>query len=238
MLYLIGLGLNLKGISLEGIEAIKNCKKVYLESYTVDFPYAIADLEKVIGKPVIALARKDVESDRLVKESKKEDIALLVYGCPLFATTHETLIADCKKEKIKVKVIFSASIFDAIALTGLQNYKFGKVSSMPKWQKSFTPESFMDIVKENLSIKAHSLILCDIGLSFRDALNELEISAENKKVKLMNKIIVCSNLGTPNETIHYDSIDNLKSKKVSNPFCIIIPSELHFIEKEALEKFG
>ncbi|MBU2639873.1 MAG: diphthine synthase, partial [Nanoarchaeota archaeon] len=35
MLYLIGTGLgNKKSISLEGLEAIKNCKKVYLENYT------------------------------------------------------------------------------------------------------------------------------------------------------------------------------------------------------------
>ena len=38
MLYLIGLGLNEKSISLEGLEAVKKCKKVYLEGYTVDFP--------------------------------------------------------------------------------------------------------------------------------------------------------------------------------------------------------
>ena len=39
MLYLIGLGLNEKGISLEGLEVIKKCRKVYLEEYTVNFPY-------------------------------------------------------------------------------------------------------------------------------------------------------------------------------------------------------
>ena len=50
MLYLIGLGLNEKGITLEGIDAIKKCKKIYLEGYTVDFPYPITKLEKVIGK--------------------------------------------------------------------------------------------------------------------------------------------------------------------------------------------
>jgi len=91
-------------------------------------------------------------------------------------------------------------------------------------------------VRENISIKAHSLILCDIGLSFGDVLSELEISAKNKKIKL-DKIIVCSQLGTENAKVYYDTLENLKKikEKVSLPFCIIIPSEMHFAEKEALE---
>ena len=49
MLYLIGLGLNERGISLEGIEAIRKCKEIYLENYTIEFPYSAQGLEKVIG---------------------------------------------------------------------------------------------------------------------------------------------------------------------------------------------
>ena len=39
MLYIIGLGLNFDGISKFGLGVVKKCKKVYLENYTVDFPY-------------------------------------------------------------------------------------------------------------------------------------------------------------------------------------------------------
>ena len=244
MLYLIGLGLNKKSISLEGIDAIGKCKKIYLENYTVNFPYLISDLEKTIGKKIEELDRAGVESDKLVKEAKKEAIALLVYGSPLFATTHETLLLDCRKAKVKTEVIFNASVFDAIALTGLQLYKFGKITSMPKWQKNFTPDSFMDIVKENLGIKAHSLILCDIGLGIVDALHELGVSAKNKKIKL-DKIIVCSQLGTKESKIYYDTIDailikekNEDEEEIELPFCIIIPIELHFMEKEGLESLN
>ena len=105
MLYLIGLGLNEKGITLEGIEALKKCVRVYLEGYTVDFPYSVEKLEEIIGKKIKKLGRKEVESDFLVNEAKKEDTALLVYGCPLFATTHETLLLDAKKDKVDAKVI-------------------------------------------------------------------------------------------------------------------------------------
>ena len=109
---------------------------------------------------------------------------------------------------------------------------------MPKWdeKKNFTPDSYMDIVKENQSIDAHTLILIDIGLEARDALEQLEVSAKNKGIKL-NKIIVGQNIGTKNSRIDYSDIDNLMEMEIIKPFCIIIPTKLHFVEKEFLEYF-
>jgi diphthine synthase len=236
MLYLIGVGLNENGISIEGKDAVKKCKKIYLEGYTVDFPYKIEKLESALGKRVEKLVRGDVESNRLVKEGKKEDIALLVYGSPLFATTHMTLLLDCKNEKVKTKIIYSASVFDAVSETGLQLYKFGKISSMPRWQKNFEPDSFLEFAEQNNSIKAHSLILVDIGLNFDSALNELELACSRRKFKI-DKIVVCSNLGTSKSEIIYGKIEGLKKKKIIFPYCFIIPGEMHFMEKEAIEKY-
>src|SRR3989344_689853 len=131
MLYLIGLGLNERGISKEGLLALEKCKKVYLEGYTIDFPYKIDELK--LGKnKIITLGRNEVESERLIKEAKSVNIALLVYGSPLFATTHISLILDAEKSGVRTKTIYSASVFDALAETGLQLYKFGKIASMPK----------------------------------------------------------------------------------------------------------
>lgn len=234
MLYLIGLGLNENGITKEGLLYLDKCHKVYLESYTVDFPYILEELH--LGKKNIeVLDRKDVESNFLIKEAKSKNIALLVYGSPLFATTHMTLINDAREQGIKTKVIYSSSIFDALGETGLQLYKFGKIASMPSWNKNYEPDSFADIIKDNLSIKAHSLILCDIGMNLKKALEQLDTSLKNKKIKI-DKIVICSKMGTEESEILYDSLDNLKEEKTDNPFCIIIPSELHFLEKETLEK--
>lgn len=236
MLYLIGLGLNGKGISLEGLEILKNCEKVYLENYTVDFPYLEKDLEKVVKKKIISLGRERVESNEIVVEAKKENVALLIYGSPLTATTHVSIIEDAKKNKVKYKILYSGSIFDAIAETGLQIYKFGKITSIPKWQKNFTPNSFVEVLKENKKIDAHSLILIDIGLDLKDALEELEKSAEEKDLKI-GKILVCSQLGTESKKIIYGEIKHLKNKIVKKPYCLIIPGKLHILEKEILERF-
>ena len=237
MLYIIGLGLNKESISKQGIKAIKACKKIYLENYTVDFPYSQKELEKVIKRKIISANREFVESNSLVKEAKNENICLLVYGSPLTATTHISLIQESKKNKTKINIIYNASIFDAIAETGLEIYKFGKVTSIPKWTKSFKPTSFMEIVKQNQGIDAHSLILIDIGLEIKDAIEELETSAEEHKINL-DHIILCSKLGTENSKILYKTSEELKKINVKKPYCIIIPSKLHFLEQEVLEKFN
>lgn len=235
MLYIIGLGLNVDGISRYGLETVQKCKKTYLENYTVDFPYSIGELKEIINKKIIPADREFVESLKIVDEAKKMDVALLVYGSPLTATTHISLIQEARESGIKYKIIYNASILDAVAETGLQIYKFGKIASMPEWKKNFEPDSFMKIVQENQSMKAHSLILMDIGLEFQDALNQLEISAKKYKLPL-KKIILCQVLGTRYKKISYKDIEEFREyKNVKKPYCIIIPSKLHFIEKEILE---
>ena len=238
MFYLIGLGLNEKGYSREAYDAIMESDKIYFDNYTVEFPYKIKDLEKQFPKKkFISANREFVENFGILDEAKKHDVVLLVYGSPLTATTHISLIAEAKKRKIKIKIIHGASIFDAVAETGLQLYKFSKITSMPGWEKNFAPESFIDVVKENLSINAHSLILVDIGLDFQKALEQLEISARNKKLKL-EKIIVCSKLGMKNQEIFYGEIRKLKKKKIEVPFCFIISTKVHFVEQEYLKTFS
>ena len=238
MLYLIGLGLNFDSISKFGLSAVKRCKKIYLENYTSDFPYNIVQLQEIIGKKLISTDREFVESLKIVDEAKKADVALLVYGSPLTATTHITLLQEAKKSRVKYKVIYNASIFDAVAETGLQLYKFGKIASMPVWKKSFEPDSFMQIVKQNQSIGAHSLILIDIGLEFPDALNQLEIAAGKHDI-MLDKIVICQALGTKNQKISYKTIEELKEfEGVRKPYCIIISGKLHFVEKQVLEGFS
>jgi len=238
MLYLIGLGLNEEGISQEGMKVVKRCKRIYLENYTVDFPYSFEELQHKIGKKIISADRDFVEGMEFLDDAKKMDVALLVYGSPLTATTHITILSEAKKEGIKFRIIHGGSIIDAVAETGLQLYKFGKIASMPKWQKSFEPDSFMEIVKENQTIKAHSLILVDIGLESYDALNQLKKASEKYNMKF-KKIIICSRLGARKNHIFYDKIENLEEKEIRKPFCIIIPGKMHFLEKEFLEEcFG
>ncbi|MEM4181639.1 MAG: diphthine synthase [Candidatus Pacearchaeota archaeon] len=235
--HLIGLGLDVNSLSLEEKEAIKECEKIYLESYTIDFPYMISELEKTIGKKIIPLKREEVEGESFLDRATYENIALLVYGDPFSATTHSQLILSCKRKKIPYKVYHNASIVNSIGEIGLSVYKFGKICSIPKWREGFKPTSFVAYLKENRMIKAHSLILVDIGMSLKEAIEELEEASKKENFSLPKKIIVISCLGTKKQNILFDMPKNLLKEDVEKPFCLVVPSEeLHFLEEEFLKK--
>jgi diphthine synthase len=233
--YLIGTGMNKKSIGADALEILKTCDKVYLENYTVNFPYPIKELEKSYSVKIEELARAAVEDESILKEAKERKVALLVYGDSLSATTHTQLMTEAKKQGIAYKVFHNASIMTAIAETGLQLYKFGKTASMPNWKEHTNkPTSFMNYIKENQSIKAHTLILTDIGLEIKNAIEQLKESSTKTKISVPEKIIACSGAGTENQKIFYDTLDNIQNQKVEMPFCLIIPSELNHMEQEAL----
>lgn len=236
MLYIIGLGLHINGITQEGLEAVKKSKKVYLENYTVDFPYPVNKISEVMNKKIYQADRQKVESLEIVDEARKKDVALLVYGSPLTATTHISLVEEAIKSEVKYKVIYSSSIIDAVAETGLQVYKFGKITSMPKWKKSYEPDSFLDVVKQNKSIQAHSLILIDIDMEFKEAIKQLEKATKNKNIKI-SSLMICQSLGTKHKKIVYGKFSDIKNEKIYKPFCFIIPGKLHFNEKQFLEMY-
>ena len=119
----------------------------------------------------------------------------------------------------------------------MQLYKFGKTASIAKWiLPSFRPESFYEVIKANLGIGAHTLLLLDIGLKVNEALSYLESMAKTKDSQINDwQIVVCENLGTNKQKISYGKIRDLNSKKFSLPSCLIVVGKMHFMEKEMLE---
>ena len=65
MLYLIGLGLSWKDLSMKALEALSICEEIYMESYTSVSDFTPLQLQRLIGKPIHALDRKQVEEDML-----------------------------------------------------------------------------------------------------------------------------------------------------------------------------
>ncbi|MBS3140944.1 diphthine synthase [Candidatus Woesearchaeota archaeon] len=227
MLKLISIGLKLKDITLEALEEIKSSDIVYLEGYT-SLGASVNELEKLTGKKIVKLNREEVESDKLVNEGKKKNVALLIYGDVFSATTHLSLIEG------NVKIVNGISIFTSIGRTGLSLYNFGKAISIP----FSLVKSPIDSLKENMKLGLHTLLLLDldpINNKFLDAVAALKYLKENK---INSKIIVCSALGTENEKIVYGKIDDLiKLKFDVFPQCLIVPGKMHFMEEDYLVRF-
>ena len=243
MLYLIGLGLEWKDISLKALEALHECDEVYLENYTSLSNFTTLQLEKLIGKKIILLDRKKTEEDvPYLKTAHIKEVAVLIHGDPLSATTHFEILAEAKKRKIETHVIHAPSVFTAVAETGLSLYKFGKVASIPIPEKNFAPESFFDILKENLSIGAHTLFLLDLKteinkfLSIKDAIEILlQINKKREETVFTAKtfVVACARLGTENSLIKSGAAADVAKKDFeAPPFCLIVPAKLNHKEEE------
>jgi diphthine synthase len=238
MLYLIGLGLwDEKDISLRGVEACRKCEKVYCELYTAAWGGDVSKLEKIIGKKIEVVERSDVEdnSDILIEETKSKNIALLVPGDPLTATTHVHLIMECKKKGVEFEVVHSSSIYTAIAKTGLQLYKFGRTATVITPAKGYESEGLYDVLIENQKLGLHTLLLLDRDMNTRCALEILKGIEKEKRRKLLKEAVICSAIGSENERMIYGKVEELSDIELPSPAVVIVPGKLHFMEKEFLE---
>ena len=165
MLYVIGLGLgDATDITVKGLEIIRKCNRVYLESYTSILAVGLKNLEEFYGRSILEADRELVESnsDEMLPENEEEDVAFLVIGDPFGATTHSDLILRAREKNIKVKVIHNSSILTAVGCCGLQLYRFGETVSIPYWSKDWRPNSFYEKIVSNRQRDLHTLCLLDI----------------------------------------------------------------------------
>ena len=240
MLYLIGLGL--KGdLTLEGFQIAQTCQ-LYLESYTTFLTVSVKDLEKTLQKKITLLRREEVEeTQEFLKGSHKRDVALLVGGDPLIATTHTEILIEAKTRGIKTRIIHNSSIYSAIAETGLQIYKFGRTVTIPFPQKGFRPTSFYDIIQQNRENGAHTLVLLDIQEETNRYMNPKEALDILQSLGFREPLLCVSRLGAPDQHIIYGAIDDLLALREEfwglPPHCVVVPGLLHFKEEEFLQKF-
>ena len=241
-LYFIGLGLNdEKDISIKGYELVKKCRYVYLETYTSVLQCSKQDLEKFYNKKIIKADRDLVENHAektILKHAKEADTSFLVIGDPMCATTHLDLLTRAKEKNIKTRVIHNASIVNAVGITGLEVYKFGRITSIPFENKNI--KAPYNVLISNMEKGLHTLFLLDLKpdekkfLKIKDALNYLEKQGITKETKA----IACARIGSDSPAIRYGALEKLKEIDYgSPPYCLIIPADLHFMEKEALNKY-
>jgi len=245
MLYLISLGLNdEKDMSIKALETAKKCDELFLELYTTGLNINIKKLSKFIGKEVVELKRECLEekSIKILNKAKSKHIGVLIGGDALTATTHISLLTDAKKLGVQTKVIHGSSIYTAVCITGLNIYKFGRTTTLPNTETQSYPMSVYDIIYQNKKIGLHSLVLLDTGLNAKRGLNILLDMETRRKEGLITEdtgAVVCCKLGSDEEVVKYGKVKDLsKNKEIEKtPAVIIIPGELHFMEKEMLEYF-
>lgn len=247
-LYLIGLGLwDETDISLKGLELVKKCDLVYLENYTsVMLGTTQEKLEKLFNKNVISLDREEVEQKReYLEAAKTKNVALLIGGDPTVATTHTEIILEAKKSGIETKIIHSSSIYTAITEAGLFIYKFGKSCSIPFPQEGFKPESFYDVIVQNLNKDTHTTVFLDLKpeenkfMTINEGLRTLlDIGKKDNKINEDTLAVGFARMGSKDQLIKAGKIKELLNYDFGRPMhVIVIPGKLHFVEEEALNSF-
>jgi diphthine synthase len=127
-----------------------------------------ARLEAFYGRKVILADRNMVESEaeQIYQDAKEVNIAFLVVGDPLCATTHTDLILRARKLEVKVEIVHNTSVMGAAASCGLQLYQYGYTVSIPLFEGTWRPSSFYDRIKYNKLGGMHTVCLLDIKVSW------------------------------------------------------------------------
>jgi len=247
MLYLVGIGLNPKQLTLEAQEILKNSDQIFLENYTSQYSQGnITQLENLIGKKFQIIGRKGVEEqfESALLSAKKNNISLMIFGNALTATTHLQVLLDAKEKGIKYKIIPGISITNTIAESGLDEYKFGRTVTICYHTQNFKPESFYDQIKNNQKIGLHTLCLLDIKkdetperlMNCIEAINVLNSIETSRNEKNNFEYVGLIAMGSENQKIIIGEKNILRDKEITNlfPQSLIILGKLNEKEEEGL----
>jgi diphthine synthase len=228
MITLIGLGLDNGEVTEKGLNTIREAEKVFAEFYTNTETINLERLEEKTDSKIEKLSRKGVEQeDTIIKEGEESNVAFLVSGDALTATTHYDIKHRAEEKGIDTEVVHAPSIFTSIAETGLNVYKFGRTVTLPE---EGTPESVIKHIEKNDEIGLHSLILLDINLEADKAAGKiLEMKPEFSE----RETVVLERANLESQEFSKKTL-----KKVSNsefgepPHSLILPGKKSHKEEE------
>jgi len=247
MLFLIGLGLSEKDITVGSIEAFRT-SELYVDRFTSYISdRTMTYISETAGKQVAELTRQDMEEDvaELVKRAATRDIAVLVGGDPLMATTHKILYIEAKHQGVQTHILHANSIITTvIGESGLDFYRFGSVCTIPKWSEHYKPMSFYEKIERNLTNNEHTILLLDYDskrmetLPVGEAIGTLEKADAHYKKGIITdrtKIIIMHNISQRDGKVMETTVAEAKSSNLNGMNVIIMPAALSDVEKDAVQ---
>ncbi len=250
-LYIIGTGLYPDYISLRGLNVLKRVSKIFVETYTSHISLEV--LKDVVTRYVgniefEILTRKDIEDDNCRKIieclDKGQDVALLVPGDPMIATTHGYIRVLVRRRGHDVELIHGVSIVSAVvSLLGLSPYRFGPVCTVTYPRLGVYSHRPYDVTKQNLERDLHTLLLLDIKdeggyMTIQEAveiLRELENIRKEGVFSDDRIVLAVARAGYPDWKVAIFRIrDSDKYDLGPPPHSIVIPARLAEYEAEVL----
>lgn len=248
MLTFVGLGLyDERSVTIEGQDAIRSADAVYAEFYTSELVTAgVADLERFHDVHIQVRDRAGVEQDPspILDAAETGDTVFLTAGDPTVSTTHTDLRLRAHDRTIETRIIHAPTVQTAASgLTGLQNYRFGKATTIPFPRAhggDGVPDSVIDTIEGNRDRDLHTIAYLDIKAGAGDLM-----AASDAAALLANHwrddvlAVVVGQAGSPNPTVQADPLGELAEQTFGPPpHLLLIPGDLHPIERDALVAFA
>jgi len=248
MLTFIGLGLSdEKDIPVKGLEAVRSADAVFLETHTSRLTGTTrAAMERFYGRPVIPLTREELEvrPEEILARAKAGEVALLCGGDPMVSTTHADLRLRAKAAGVETRIIHGASIGSAVCgETGLQNYRFGKPTSLPFPSGSWFPTTPLETILGNLALGLHTLVFLDIRedrlMTVPEGIALIGEMAARTSRPAPDFLVGIARAGSPGAFVAAGSPGWLGGLDFGPPLHIlVVPATLHPVEQEYLEAFA
>ncbi|ELY96736.1 diphthine synthase [Natrialba chahannaoensis JCM 10990] len=256
MLTFIGLGLyNERSITVEGQEALRNADRAYAEFYTSTLiGTTVERLEDAHGIDIEVRDRAGVEQhpDDILAAAETEAVAFLTAGDTMISTTHVDLRLRAHERGIETRVIHGVTAQTATsALTGLQNYRFGKATTLPfpyAHGADGLPASVTETIDENRENGVHTVVYLDIKVDNEAATNRLEgddtveeymtadVGAELLAEEYPNLVgVVVARAGSPDPLVEAGTMSELADREFGEPLhLLVVPGDCHLLEADAL----
>jgi diphthine synthase len=244
MLSFIGLGLyDERSITIRGRDTLQDADAAFAEFYTSKLAGTTIDrLESVHGVDIEIRDRGGVEQDPqpILDAAADGDAAFLTAGDTMISTTHVDLRMRARERGIDTRVVHGTTAQTAASsLTGLQNYRFGKATTLPfEETHGGVPESVLDTIRANRERDLHTLVYLDI-----DAAADRFMTGGTAGALLSEHLdcpgVVIAQAGSDDPSIHADRLSTLAAESFGPPLhLLVVPGACHPLERESLETFG
>ena len=249
MLTFVGLGLyDERSVTVAGADAIAAADRAFAEFYTSHLVGAhVADLEAYHGIDVEVRDRAGVEQDPepILAAAASEDVVFLTAGDTMISTTHVDLRLRAEERGIQTRVVHAPTAESAASgLTGLQNYRFGKATTLPfEWAHGAdgVPSSVVETLEANRERGLHTLCYLDIkvdhprveGDEYMTASHAAGMLAEHWESDALG--VVVARAGAPDTTVRADRLTALGEADFGEPLhLLVVLGDLHHVETDAL----
>jgi diphthine synthase len=255
MLTFVGLGLyDEQSITLEGRNALRGADRVFAEFYTSRLAgTTVADLEAFHGVDIELRDREGVEGrpEPILEAADSGDTVFLTAGDTMISTTHVDLRLRAADHGIDTRIVHGTTAEAAAAsVSGLQNYRFGKATTLPfPWAHGANgvPESVVETVEANRERGLHTLVFLDIkigtGPGGPDPDHEEYMTADRAAALLGAELdavgVAIARAGGSDPVLEADELSALADRSFGDPLhMLVIPGDLHVVEYDTLAELA